>query len=790
MQTRNRIVGIVLGSAFGLLGGGLTPSAHAQSSRSAAEAARLRTEYPGISVHFPIRDAEGELANWAGAEQVFGRPMPVDGQASETPEAAVLDWLDAHSDVFLGTGEAAKPDFVVVDSSPLPGDRVVVRFEQRIQDPRRPGSSLSVYGTHGRGIAYESVGGWVVSYMSCAALDVPGEGLETPSIPDAVAVMVAATQSKASREHEMRWREPVLVAMGVGKGQTNPRAARPVWRVRGSAADDAFVSFDVFVDATDGRLISELDASPARFAPAVGQDAKLSLDNVERLLLVAHQPPPGVDSAPIVYGTVTGKHLLGEEPYQSGSSPYPLSCTTPSITLTAQPVPHFLVEVLSAPGGTVLASTRTDENGDYEIDANISITSSTRVRFTPQHSYFTISMITEVDVVNPDPELCFIFDSAVATWEGIPGVEKVLSFAGEEVDYVYENNRGFGPDTESKISDITAWQVIDGTRKMIRSRLSPNATYSALDDQELHVFSTDVKGFDDACIYGAWYFSPSDEIGSDPEGSFFGEHALLFNREGVSTLFPINLGYSTVVSHEYGHYLLNAGAGITVIGHRGIHEGFADTIATRYYETDIVAHSGFGCIDATTPKHIRDYAAIDSSWSTANNCASSEYTRAQQLVLIWRDLEDRMDNTPARQESFFEIFAAWSRVVTPDPLPAVSCGAAGRDRAARDATFYEVLIVDDDDNNLANGTPHATDICAAFGAYFLPENNADPDPCAETVGRCVADLNADGIFDMYDYQLLLTWMQNGDPRADLDGDRRITQFDVLYLFNESIRCIR
>lgn len=99
--------------------------------------------------------------------------MPVGGQASETPEAAVLDWLDAHGDVFLGTGEVAKPEFLVVDSSPLSGDRVVVRFEQLIEGPRQAESFLTVYGTHGRGIAYESVGGWVVSYVSCAALDVP-----------------------------------------------------------------------------------------------------------------------------------------------------------------------------------------------------------------------------------------------------------------------------------------------------------------------------------------------------------------------------------------------------------------------------------------------------------------------------------------------------------------------------------------------------------------------------------------------------------------------------------------
>lgn len=716
--------------------------------------------------------------------------MPVDGRASETPEAAVLDWLDAHSDVFLGTGAVSQPQFVVVDSSPIPGGRVAVRFEQRIEDPRRPGALLTVYGTHGRGIAYESVGGWVVSYMSCVALDVPGEGLARPSVPDAVAAAVAATQSKASREHEMRWREPVLIAMGAGKGQTNPRAARPVWRIRGSATDDAFVSYDVFVDATDGRLISELDASPARFAPTGGQDSKLSLDDAERLSLVAHQAPPGVDTTPLVYGTVTGKHLLGEEPYQSGSAPYMLSCTTPSITSTAQPVPHFLVEVLSAPGGTVLASTRTDENGDYEINANITITSNTRVRFTPQHSYFTMSVITGVDVINPDPLFCWKYDSAVADWEGIPGVEKVLSFAGEEIDYVYENNRGFGPDTESEVADISTWQVIDGTRSMIRSRLSPNATYSALDDQDLQVFSSDMMGTDLACYFGASYISPTDEFGDDPVGPFTGEHALYFHREGAAPGLPVNLAYATVVSHEYAHYLLNAGAGIAATTSRGIHEGFADTIATRYYDTDIVAYAGFGCENASTPDHIRDYDEIDSAWTTANNCVSSEYTRAQQLVLIWRDLEDRMDNTPARQESFFEILASWSRVVTPDPSPEESCGTAGIDRSARDATFYEVLIVDDDDNTLANGTPHAADICGAFGAYSLPEIAPSPDPCAESVGQCVADLNADGIFDVLDYQLLLTWMGRGDPRADLDGDRRITQFDVLQLLNDSIHCVQ
>lgn len=762
--------------------------ARAQSTGSSAEAERLRGAYPGVSLHYPQRAA------WAGAEQVYGRPMPVGGRASESASDALTDWLDEHAAVFVGLGDVARFDFEILGEAPLHNGRVVVRFTQRIADPRNPQQHLKVYGVHGRALAREAVGGYMLNYVSCAALDVPSGGLATPTISAEAAKAIAATQSAASEGRAMAWREPELVAMGAGLRAENPREARPAWRVGGADTENWLAMFDVFVDGLTGTILAEWDAGPAGICGLCAseqdsdQPASLGMHHAARRLAHQHRRGGEKDSTePKVKGYVRGDVLQGFLPYVTQLACVP---STPDTDLVG--LPRFLVELLDAPAGNVLASTRTDEDGYYEIFANVNLTQSSRVRFTPEHEFFKMAVITDYEFIPPGgspPDV-----DLVAIWNLIHGVEKSIP-SSSEVDYVYQNNRGFGSTDEFEIADSSAYAILHRTRELMRSKLPAHSHFQGLDDQDLIVITTDdvlpvIPGlpFSRGALY-AWegYIIPVSE-------PLFGPPTIVFTSEGFTPSFggfdAPDYAYSTVVSHEYGHYMLDAAFGIELISNRAIHEGYADLVSILFNGTDTIGDAGLGCIDSSTTKPIRDWVELDTTpWDpSARNCEASEYIRGEQLVLVWRAIRDDGGMSP---EEVYQLFVDWSLLATAEPSPRyceqIDPAYTSRDRSARDATFLAVLIADDDNNDLSDGTPNSDVICAAFAKYFLPENEMDPDPCAERV-HCAADLTADGVFDMFDILLLQRWIDQEDPRADLNGDGAIDHFDMLHLLNLSLSC--
>lgn len=775
------IVAVVACAAF---------EARAQSTGSSAEAERLRGAYPGISLHYPHRAA------WAGAEQVYGRPMPVGGRASESASDALSDWLDEHAAVFVGLGDVARFDFEILGEAPLHNGRVVVRFTQRIADPRNPQQHLKVYGVHGRALAREAVGGYMLNYVSCAALDVPSGGLATPTISAEAAKAIAATQSAASKGRAMAWREPELVAMGAGLRAENPREARPAWRVGGADTENWLAMFDVFVDGLTGTILAEWDAGPAGCGLCASEEdpdqpATPGIHHAARRLAHQHRGGGEKDSpTPIVSGTVKGDHLLGLEPYSTSALP----CTTPTITSTPQPMPKFLVELLDAPGGNVLASTRTNEDGEYEIYANVQVNQNTRVRFTPEHENFGLFLLIEASYSGTggpaDPYVLYL------AWDALHGLEVTIPH-NQIIHYTYTNSRGFGALPEYELGDVTAWQNLHGARLWYRDRLHGTGTYAGLDDSDLLVFTNEdsLPGLPGWPRFAAYW--PRDIV---VFGATIGFPAIMFTDEGLKfgssgNTVP-NYAYSTVLAHEYGHYILDEVFGVSLSGADAFHEGYADIFAILLHDTDVVGFSGMGC-DAGAPpepQHFRNWADITEVWDWDTICdfgLGLQYVRAQHLVLIWRDLLARLrekhEDPGLGLEATSDLFVAWSLLATPDPLSGLCTTGISVDRSARDANLIEVFIADDDNNTLADGTPNDVQICGAFNAYFLPEQLISPDPCAEA-RSCLADLNADGVVDRLDFVLMDRWFKSADPRADINGDLVIDAFDWLHFLNLAATC--
>ena len=94
-----------------------------------------------------------------------------------------------------------------------------------------------------------------------------------------------------------------------------------------------------------------------------------------------------------------------------------------------------------------------------------------------------------------------------------------------------------------------------------------------------------------------------------------------------------------------------------------------------------------------------------------------------------------------------------------------------RDQSASADTLIEVLIADDDDDTITNGTPHCEIILGAFAAQniFPPfEIDCGGDGLNGSGRTCYADFDTStgaGVLDMFDFLAFQDSFLEGDPTA-------------------------
>lgn len=161
----------------------------------------------------------------------------------------------------------------------------------------------------------------------------------------------------------------------------------------------------------------------------------------------------------------------------------------------------------------------------------------------------------------------------------------------------------------------------------------------------------------------------------------------------------VNSAYSTVVNHEFGHFIVNQ----LRLAQGSFGEGFADTVAIMMHDNPIVGADFFG-----PGTFVRDIAGANQQFP----CSSEIHTCGQVLAGAWWDIKLNLQETlgdPAGLELARQLFTDWSQITL-----------GGRLRnAAHPGTPPEVLIVDDNDADLSNGTPHTAEICDAFAAHNI-----------------------------------------------------------------------
>jgi len=208
----------------------------------------------------------------------------------------------------------------------------------------------------------------------------------------------------------------------------------------------------------------------------------------------------------------------------------------------------------------------------------------------------------------------------------------------------------------------------------------------------------------------------------------------------------VNSAYSTVVAHEYGHF---------VVDRLGLHqgafgEGFGDAIALLMYDDPIVGRDFFG-----PDTNVRDIVAANQQFP----CFGESHDCGQVLAGVWWDLKLEMQAALGEQDGLAftrQLFADWVMVTVGGSIF----------NSAHRQTALEVLIVADDNGTLVDGVPYEAQICSAFAAH----NISCPDVCAE-VRRVRATCRSDGSGD---YNVRATFSSSSvggaEVRATLNGE--------------------
>ncbi|MBK7403350.1 MAG: hypothetical protein IPJ41_01630 [Phycisphaerales bacterium] len=160
-----------------------------------------------------------------------------------------------------------------------------------------------------------------------------------------------------------------------------------------------------------------------------------------------------------------------------------------------------------------------------------------------------------------------------------------------------------------------------------------------------------------------------------------------------------NTAYTTVVSHEYGHYIVSKQG----LAQGSFGEGFGDCCSELLYDTGRVGEHFF-----TNGGYIRD----NDNTIVKYPCGGEIHTCGQVLGGVWWHMRENFGATYGSGpglDMIRQMFVDWTIVTT---------GGSGND-GAHPGTAIEVLTLDDDDGNINNGTPNYDEIKAAFNLHNI-----------------------------------------------------------------------
>lgn len=176
--------------------------------------------------------------------------------------------------------------------------------------------------------------------------------------------------------------------------------------------------------------------------------------------------------------------------------------------------------------------------------------------------------------------------------------------------------------------------------------------------------------------------------------AFFNGSSINFYRAQAGGNGCPNMAYSTVIYHEYGHFIINRGG----TSQGGYGEGMSDTIASL-----IVDHPWTG-EDFSGPNTGPLRSAVNNiTWPNAYEIHTAGMVVSGAFWGTMLQLNSTVGHTSAL--ALVRQWAINSILLHP---PTISPGMT-----------IDVLTLDDNDGDITNGTPHYNEIAAGFGAKGL-----------------------------------------------------------------------
>jgi hypothetical protein len=185
--------------------------------------------------------------------------------------------------------------------------------------------------------------------------------------------------------------------------------------------------------------------------------------------------------------------------------------------------------------------------------------------------------------------------------------------------------------------------------------------------------------------------------------AFYSANTINFYNSGGGC---VNTAYSSVISHEYGHFIVaHLGPSGGGLAQNAFGEGYGDTNAEMIWNDYICGRGFYG----TQSSNVRDPITSNIQYP----CSQEIHTCGMVLSGMWWGTRTNMGTLlgePAGLEATRALEVKWSLITTGGPDGSNAAGAS---------TAIEVLTADDDDANLANGTPHYYQICPAFASHNI-----------------------------------------------------------------------
>lgn len=162
----------------------------------------------------------------------------------------------------------------------------------------------------------------------------------------------------------------------------------------------------------------------------------------------------------------------------------------------------------------------------------------------------------------------------------------------------------------------------------------------------------------------------------------------------------VNSAYSSLVCHEYGHFIVDQ----LGLDQGAFGEGFSDAFALLILDDPVFGRDFYG-----PGTFSRDPLVGNVQYP----CPSEDIHFCGQILSgVWARLRQNLGGSEGSELGLAttqQLFVDWAQLTV---------GGQGKN-SAHLGTAVELLVADDDDGNLDSATPHFSEICAAFASHGI-----------------------------------------------------------------------